>query len=65
VFFENISSHSLWTELRQRMLPHERWFGVDWRHFALTANETSGSAAGTSAQATGSITPASHSAPKP
>jgi len=62
VFFENISSHSLWTELRERMLPHERWFGVDWRHLALTS---SGTSAETNAQATGSITPASRAAPKP
>jgi hypothetical protein len=64
VFFENISSHSLWTELRQRMLPHERWFGVDWGHITLTSG-TSGSTAGTSAQTTGSITPASRTAQKP
>jgi hypothetical protein len=64
VFFENISSHSLWTDLRQRMLPHERWFDLDWRHLALTSSGTSGSTTETNAQATGSITPASH-APKP
>jgi len=34
VFFEGISSHSLWSDLRQRMLPHETWFGVDWRTLA-------------------------------
>ena len=41
VFLDGISSHSLWTELRERMLPHERWFGVDWRHLALTPIGTS------------------------
>src|SRR5215475_10149617 len=34
VFFEGIASHSLWTELHQRILPRERWFGVDWHHLA-------------------------------
>jgi membrane-bound metal-dependent hydrolase YbcI (DUF457 family) len=60
VFVEGISSHSLWTQLRQRMLPHERWFDVDWRHLALTPSGTSGSTL-----ATGSIAPVSGAAPKP
>jgi LexA-binding, inner membrane-associated putative hydrolase len=61
VFFEGMSSHSLWTELRQRMLPHEGWFGVDWRHLAAMPRGTSGS----TAETTGSIAPASDAAPKP
>jgi membrane-bound metal-dependent hydrolase YbcI (DUF457 family) len=60
VFVEGISSHSLWTELRQRMLPHERWFDVDWRHLALTPSGSSGRTL-----ATGSIAPVSGAAPKP
>jgi membrane-bound metal-dependent hydrolase YbcI (DUF457 family) len=59
VFFDGISSQAMWTDLRQRMLPHESWFGVDWHHLALTA--TSGS----NPLATGSVTPASDAAPKP
>jgi hypothetical protein len=58
VFFDGISSHSMWTDLRQRMLPHDSWFGVDWHHIALTPG-------GSNPLATGSIAPASDAAPKP
>ena len=31
MFVENITSRALWTELQHRLLPRERWFGIDWR----------------------------------
>jgi membrane-bound metal-dependent hydrolase YbcI (DUF457 family) len=65
VFFEGISSHALWSELRQRMLPQDHWFGLDWHGTASLANrgpqgtaETPASVpVGTSPLSTGSIAP--------
>jgi len=31
MFVDNITSRALWSELRHRLLPQERWFGVDWQ----------------------------------
>ena len=33
-FVKDISSRSLWTSLQHRLLPHDTWFGVDWRSTA-------------------------------
>jgi membrane-bound metal-dependent hydrolase YbcI (DUF457 family) len=33
-FVDSISSRSLWGSLQQRLLPQDKWFGVDWRHMA-------------------------------
>lgn len=33
-FVKDISSRSLWTSLQNRLLPHDTWFGVDWRSTA-------------------------------
>jgi branched-subunit amino acid transport protein len=51
LFFDDIYSRALWTELSQRMLPHDSWFGVDWRHLAGTPGGSSDSTT------TGSIAP--------
>ena len=53
VFFENISSPQVWTDLNKRLLPQDKWFG----RFALTRNPANAEPAGTSAISTGSITP--------
>ena len=31
MFVESITSRALWTSLQQRLLPQDKWFGVDWR----------------------------------
>jgi hypothetical protein len=31
MFVDNITSRTLWSELQQRLVPRERWFGIDWR----------------------------------
>jgi membrane-bound metal-dependent hydrolase YbcI (DUF457 family) len=33
-FVKDISSRSLWASLQHRLLPHDTWFGVDWRSTA-------------------------------
>ena len=33
-FVKDISSRSLWTSLQHRLLPQDKWFGVDWRSTA-------------------------------
>jgi len=33
-FLDGISSRALWTGLNQRLLPQDRWFGIDWRSTA-------------------------------
>jgi membrane-bound metal-dependent hydrolase YbcI (DUF457 family) len=33
-FVQSISSRSLWSSLQHRLLPEDRWFGVDWRSTA-------------------------------
>ncbi len=37
-FVENISSRSLWSSLQHRLLPEDKWFGVDWRSTAWLPN---------------------------
>jgi hypothetical protein len=34
MFFDSFTSRGLWTGLQQRMLPQDKWFGVDWRSMA-------------------------------
>jgi hypothetical protein len=66
VFFEGISSHALWSELHQRMLPHDHWFGLDWHGTASMSEKGLRSKvdtaptmpAGTNPLSTGSIAPA-------
>jgi len=38
MFLESITSRGLWTSLQQRLLPQDRWFGVDWRSTAWLPN---------------------------
>ena len=33
-FVDGMSSKPMWTDLQHRMLPRDRWFGVDWRNAA-------------------------------
>jgi len=33
-FVQSVTSRTLWSGLQQRLLPHDRWFGVDWRGMA-------------------------------
>lgn len=33
-FLESMSSRALWSGLQHRLLPHDKWFGVDWRSTA-------------------------------
>ncbi len=62
-FVDSFSSRNLWTSLQQRLLPHDRWFGVDWRGMAWLPDMPflpKGAAvpAGTDSLSTGSIAPA-------
>ena len=34
MFLDSITSRSLWSGLQHRLLPHDKWFGVDWRSTA-------------------------------
>lgn len=63
-FIESVSSRALWTSLQHRLLPQDKWFGVDWRSTAwlpampfLTKAKTDTMPAATSPVTTGSITP--------
>jgi LexA-binding, inner membrane-associated putative hydrolase len=66
-FWENITSRQLWTELHNRLLPQEKWFGgLAW----IVENSPRPKAqrtvpAGTSAISTGSITPAAEPPKEP
>jgi membrane-bound metal-dependent hydrolase YbcI (DUF457 family) len=68
VFFEGISSHALWSELRQRMLPQDHWFGLDWHATAGIPDKASRAKAdavlpipaGTNPVSTGSIAPSAN-----
>lgn len=33
-FMDGMTSKPMWSELNKRFLPHEAWFGVDWRNVA-------------------------------
>ena len=65
MFLESITSRGLWNGLQHRLLPQERWFGVDWRStawlpdmpFRAKAKTEAAPAAG-SPVTTGSIVPA-------
>jgi membrane-bound metal-dependent hydrolase YbcI (DUF457 family) len=62
MFFDSITSRSLWSGLQHRLLPHERWFGVDWRSTAWLPDmpfraKPQVAPAGTSPISTGSIAP--------
>jgi hypothetical protein len=61
VFFDNITSRTLWTGLNQRLLPQDRWFGgMVW---LLDGSPNSGTIpAGTSPISTGSV-PSSRKTP--
>jgi hypothetical protein len=56
VFFENITSPTLWTGLNQRLLPQDKWFGgMAWLGGRAATPETRGIPAGASPIATGSV----------
>src|SRR5262245_46538425 len=67
-FVDGVTSRSLWSALQHRLLPQDRWFGLDWRHLARWQDRPSRAASpaptGTAnAIQTGSITPAAAPAP--
>jgi hypothetical protein len=74
-FVTGMSSKPMWTELQHRMLPRDKWFGVDWRSTAWVPalpfrSKAQAVPAGTSPISTGSITPptpepAAPAAPEP
>jgi hypothetical protein len=62
-FLESITSRGLWSDLQHRMLPRDKWFGVDWRSTAWLPDMPFRSKpetvpAATSPISTGSIAPA-------
>jgi hypothetical protein len=62
-FLQSLSSKSLWSGLQHRLLPQDKWFGVDWRSTAWMPNlpfrsGPEGVPAGASPISTGSIAPA-------
>ena len=65
MFYDSISSRALWSDLHNRLLPHDRWFGVDWRSTAWLPDmpfrpKAQVAPAGTSPISTGSIAPATN-----
>jgi membrane-bound metal-dependent hydrolase YbcI (DUF457 family) len=70
-FIDSFSSRALWTSLQHRLLPQDKWFGVDWRGMAWLPDmpfRPKGAVvpavpAGTSGISTGSIAPAAPSSP--
>jgi hypothetical protein len=56
-FVDGVTSRSLWSALQQRLLPHDNWFGVDWRQLARRSSPPA-TAKGANAIQTGSIAPA-------
>ncbi len=63
MFVENMSSRSMWSELHHRLLPQDKWFGVDWRGMARMPDvpfqaRQQAAPMGTSPMTTGSIVPA-------
>jgi hypothetical protein len=62
-FVESLTSRTLWGGLQHRLLPHDKWFGVDWRGMAWLPDmpflpKGAVVPAGTSPLSTGSIAPA-------
>jgi membrane-bound metal-dependent hydrolase YbcI (DUF457 family) len=64
MFLESITSRGLWNGLQHRLLPHDKWFGVDWRSTAWLPDlpfraraKTEAVPAATSPISTGSIVP--------
>jgi membrane-bound metal-dependent hydrolase YbcI (DUF457 family) len=69
-FLNGITSPALWSGLHHRLLPQDKWFGVDWRSTAWLPDmpfRPKGAAIPASANpiSTGSITPAPPAEPKP
>ncbi|HJZ43103.1 MAG TPA: metal-dependent hydrolase [Hyphomicrobiaceae bacterium] len=69
-FLNGITSPALWSGLQHRLLPHDKWFGVDWRSTEWLPDvpfRPKGAVvpAATSPISTGSITPAPPAEPKP
>ncbi len=71
-FTDGMTSKPMWTDLNKRMLPHDQWFGVDWRNvaklpeFRSKSETTPAAAPAPSSISTGSIpTPAPASATEP
>lgn len=67
-FVKDISSRSLWSSLQQRLLPQDKWFGVDWRSTAWLPDlpwrpKSQAAPASASPIATGSIAPATEPGP--
>jgi hypothetical protein len=64
-FLDGVTSRGMWSSLQQRLLPQDKWFGVDWRQFAklpeLPSRRPTSAGAGNTLQ-TGSITPAAANA---
>ena len=65
MFLDSISSRSLWSSLQHRLLPQDKWFGVDWRSTTWLPDmpfraraKTEAVPAATSPISTGSIVPA-------
>jgi hypothetical protein len=61
-FVQSVTSPTLWSGLQHRLLPQDKWFGVDWRGMAWLPDmpflpKTTVMPAGTSPLATGSIAP--------
>jgi len=72
MFIDSVASRGLWTGLQHRLLPQDRWFGVDWRSTAWLPDlpfrskaKTEAVPAGTSPISTGSIVPGPASDEKP
>jgi membrane-bound metal-dependent hydrolase YbcI (DUF457 family) len=71
-FLESMSSRALWSGLQHRLLPQDKWFGVDWRSTAWlpdmpfrTRVKTETVPAATSPISTGSIVPGPDPGPVP
>jgi hypothetical protein len=63
MFLDSFTSRSLWTSLQQRLVPQDKWFGVDWRSTAWLPDmpfrsKPKVAPAATSPISTGSIVPA-------
>jgi LexA-binding, inner membrane-associated putative hydrolase len=66
-FFDSIVTRPVWTALQQRMLPHDHWFGIDWRGTASlleTPDSEGKTSTGANTISTGSIVPGPDDKPK-
>jgi hypothetical protein len=67
-FIDSVASRPVWLALQTRLLPHDRWFGMDWRGTAWLPGKAPDVApaatTGTSAISTGSIEKAPEGVPK-